>query len=279
VNPNGLVLSGNTLYGTAWAGGAYRNGAIFAVNTDGTGFTNLLTFTTNAGAPSGLVISGDTLYGTVYSHYSSSGPFGDLDVSCFFVFKVSTDGTGFTYLGRSCSSGSISGPRLILSGNTLYGKSFATWADCLSCPYYWYSGVFALHTDGTGSASLYSSSGGYASYLDPDDPELVLAGDTLYGTMPGGYLRPPIPGRIPGTLFSLSFRPQLTIMPSGQSVVVSWPTNYAGFDYTGYALQSTTNVASPVVWSTNLPAPIVVNGQNTVTNPISGPQQFYRLIR
>jgi hypothetical protein len=42
-------------------------------------------------------------------------------------------------------------------------------------------------------------------------------------------------------------------------------------------LQSTTNLVTPVVWNTNSPAPTVVNGQNTVTNPVSGTQSFYRL--
>ncbi len=79
-----------------------------------------------------------------------------------------------------------------------------------------------------------------------------------------------------GTLFSLSFTPQLAIIPSNANLILAWPTNYAGFDYTGFVLQSTTNLASPV-WVTNCPAPIVVNGQNTVTNPISGTQQFFRL--
>ena len=41
----GLILSGNTLYGTADAGGSSGNGTVFAVNTDGTGFTNLHSFT------------------------------------------------------------------------------------------------------------------------------------------------------------------------------------------------------------------------------------------
>ena len=67
-------------------------------------------------------------------------------------------------------------------------------------------------------------------------------------------------------------RPQLTIFPSGTKVVLTWPTNAAGF-----ILQSTTNLVSPTVWSTVSPAPVVVSGQNTVTNPISGTQQFYRL--
>src|SRR6266704_4107316 len=39
----GLILSGNTLYGTT-SGGGSGYGAVFAVNTDGTGFTNLHSF-------------------------------------------------------------------------------------------------------------------------------------------------------------------------------------------------------------------------------------------
>jgi len=71
---------------------------------------------------------------------------------------------------------------------------------------------------------------------------------------------------------------QLTIAPSGPNVLLKWPTNNAGYDYTGFTLQSTTNPVSPAVWSTNSPAPVVIAGQNTVTNPITGAQKFYRLI-
>jgi hypothetical protein len=53
---------------------------------------------------------------------------------------------------------------------------------------------------------------------------------------------------------------------------LTWPTNAAGF-----TLQSTTNLVSPAVWSTVSPGPVVVNGQNAVTNPVSGTQNFYRL--
>jgi len=47
----GLVLAGNTLFGTARAGGTHKDGTVFAVNTDGTGFTNLHTFIGSAFAP------------------------------------------------------------------------------------------------------------------------------------------------------------------------------------------------------------------------------------
>src|SRR6266446_10492681 len=45
----GLVVLGNTLYGTATYGGSSGNGTVFKVNTDGTGFTNLHSFTAGSG--------------------------------------------------------------------------------------------------------------------------------------------------------------------------------------------------------------------------------------
>src|ERR1035437_9136072 len=41
----GLILSGNTLYGTAYSGGSGNAGTVFALNANGTGFTNLHSFT------------------------------------------------------------------------------------------------------------------------------------------------------------------------------------------------------------------------------------------
>ena len=66
--------------------------------------------------------------------------------------------------------------------------------------------------------------------------------------------------------------PLLTIIHSGTNVILTWPTNVAGF-----TLQSATNLASPAVWTNVSPGPVVVNGRNAVTNPISGTQKFYRL--
>jgi len=47
---------------------------------------------------------------------------------------------------------------------------------------------------------------------------------------------------------------------------------------THYVLQSATDFTSTALWTTNLPAPVVIGGQNVVTNLISGPRRFYRLI-
>ena len=74
------------------------------------------------------------------------------------------------------------------------------------------------------------------------------------------------------TVFALNASPALLKMtPSAGNVVLTWPTNS-----TSLTLQSTTNLAS-ATWTTNSAAPVVVNGQNTVTNPVSGRQQFFRL--
>lgn len=56
------------------------------------------------------------------------------------------------------------------------------------------------------------------------------------------------------------------------SLILTWPTNSGEL-----VLQSTTNTGSQMIW-TNVPsASTVVNGQNTVTNSVSGAQQFFRL--
>jgi len=68
-----------------------------------------------------------------------------------------------------------------------------------------------------------------------------------------------------------SLAPALTIIHSGTNVLLEWPTNA-----TGYTLQFTGNLTSSV-WGTNLPAPVVLNTTNVVTNGISGTARFYRL--
>jgi uncharacterized repeat protein (TIGR03803 family) len=93
----GLVQSSDgTFYGTTFNGGTNGSGTVFALNTDGTGFTILHTFTrgglnqfhmyTNsdgANPQGGLVLSGNTLYGTA-ARGGSSG-FGT-------VFALNTNG-------------------------------------------------------------------------------------------------------------------------------------------------------------------------------------------
>jgi uncharacterized repeat protein (TIGR03803 family) len=130
-NPNaGLILSGNMLYGTANVGGSSSNGMMFAVNINGSGFTNLYNFTATSGSahtnsdgagPSGLVLLGNTLYGTASVGGSSGGGSG-----AGTVFSIHTDGSGFTVLHTFVGppgDGYEPRARLLLSGNTLYGTT------------------------------------------------------------------------------------------------------------------------------------------------------------
>ena len=64
----------------------------------------------------------------------------------------------------------------------------------------------------------------------------------------------------------------LNIQIVGTNAVLSWPTNVPGFN-----LAFSLNLGAGTVWNTNLPSPVVVNGQNVVTNPITNVRQFYRL--
>jgi uncharacterized repeat protein (TIGR03803 family) len=64
-----LILSGNTLYGTATIGGTGFAGTVFTLSTDGTGYTNLYNFTggDDGSEPYGsLILSENILYGTTF---------------------------------------------------------------------------------------------------------------------------------------------------------------------------------------------------------------------
>jgi uncharacterized repeat protein (TIGR03803 family) len=247
-----LILSGDTLYGTAKGGGVLDvdPGTVFAVNINGTNFRQLYGFGSLASGPkAGVILSGDTLYGTTFGT----------------VFAVNTMSGNLSVVHSfTGSDGSDLQAGLVLSGNTLYGT--ASQGGSFS-----YGTVFAVNTNGSGFTTLHSftacatNSSGVETNGDGAGPQagLILSGNTLYGTASAGGTS----GN--GTVFSLSFRPQLTITPSGTNVVLSWPTHVAGFDYTGYTLQ-----AAPALTDTftNLPA-----ATSPYTNPIAGPQQFFRL--
>jgi uncharacterized repeat protein (TIGR03803 family) len=181
-----LALQGSTLYGTGWSGGMHGVGTVFKINTDGTGFATLHSFSktknnsfghdsneTGAWIEAGLAVSGETLYGTA----AQGGPAGNGT-----VFKLKTDGSGFAVLHSFSTHGHSfpdntnedgEAPRdLILSGNTLYGVASERGKR------FWGT-IFKLNTDGSGFTVLYNMGGNDGSHPGGG---LVLAGKTLYGT-------------------------------------------------------------------------------------------------
>lgn len=172
--PSGsLVLSDHVLYGMTELGGVNNEGVIFKVNTDGSEFTKLMDFNrSNHGAaiPYGsLTLSGNVLYGL-----TSEGGLHNVGV----VFKLNTDGTGFTSLFDSfdgANSGSYPLGALTIDGNVLY----ATTSEGGSS-----SGegiVFKLNTDGSGFTKVVAFDDTVHKGKSPE-ASLTLLGNVLYGT-------------------------------------------------------------------------------------------------
>jgi uncharacterized repeat protein (TIGR03803 family) len=188
-----VVLSANVLFGTSFGGGASDGGMVFALNSDGSGFTNLHSFSTTftnsndvntnydgAYSCAGLAVSGGNLYGTT----ESGGVYGSGT-----VFALNANGAAFASLhnlSQSITNGyglktNSDGLRpvtgLILSGNTLYGTAsyggVAGWGT-----------LFAVNTDGTGFTTLYDFTNGDDGFAPAGS--LILSGGTLYGTASEG---------------------------------------------------------------------------------------------
>jgi uncharacterized repeat protein (TIGR03803 family) len=191
-----LIQSGSTLYGMSELGGTANAGTVYKVNTDGTGFTILHSFTGGAGDGSspigGLLQVGSTLYGM------ASG----VSNTATTIFKVNTDGTGFTVLHSFTGTDGFGVPlygSLIQSGSSLYGMT----------PFGGAAGgegtIFKINTDGslftvlhtfTGGPNDAGAGGGAYSVLD----SLLLSGSNLYSAGLGGGT----PGTNgPGTIFRI----------------------------------------------------------------------------
>lgn len=252
-----LALSGNALYGSTGHGGFSGSGTTFRMNVDGTGFTNL--FGSNGTVSRNFVLSGSTLFGS--------------------VFRFNADGTGFKVLytftptvysppDAYVNSDGQAPNGLILSGNTLYGTASDGGTKGGGT-------LFSINTEGTLFTNLHNFGASVPGFPDGRSPyaALVQSGDTLYGTTTSG-------GNSPGgngTVFSFSLAstnlpPQLSIMPFGTSVILTWPTNAIGF-----TLQSAQKLLFPVTWSNVSPGPVIVNGQNAVLISVLSQQEFFRL--
>ena len=134
------------------------------------------------------------------------------------------------------------------------------------------SATFTFVSTSSPSAITGSPSGESVAYVSGIDFSQGKAGDStaafsptlVSGTGPGSSNSPPVLA--------------VTVNPAGSStaepawIVLTWPATNAGF-----TLQSTTNLFAPTVWANVSLTPVVIHGQNTVTNIISGAQQFFRL--
>jgi uncharacterized repeat protein (TIGR03803 family) len=202
-----------------------------------------------------MVLSGNTLYGTtLLGGTTGSGT----------VFKINTDGGGFTtlYNFNGASDGAQPYAGLVFSGGTLYGVTYAGGSSGQGT-------LFRVNTDGTGFVTLHTFAGG-ADGANPRG-DLVLGGNVLYGTTSKGGTSNF------GTVFSfnldvVALPPSLSIFKSGNSVIVSWPSPSDGF-----VLQQNSNPAA-INWSA-FGGTINDNGsvKSVIISPPSG-NLFFRLM-
>lgn len=163
-NPVGsLILSNGTFYGMT-------SGRLFKMKVDGSDCSNLHSFGGFAGNASGphaaLTLSGPNLYGMTVEGGAGVG----------VVFRVSTDGAGYTAL-HYCNSRATNGSRpygsLTLAGGNLYGMAYLGGASNLGA-------LFRMNTDGSGYTNLHDFAGGAADGANPMG-DLTLSGTTFYG--------------------------------------------------------------------------------------------------
>ncbi len=166
-----LILKGSTLYGMTNEGGAYGEGTIFKINTNGTEFELLHSFAggpSDGGYPRGsLIVKGSTLYGLTHNGGTSDAG---------TIFKINTNGTGFALLHSFAgypSDGLAPNGSLILKGSTLYGLTHNGGTSDAGT-------IFKINTNGSGFALLHSFAG-YPSDGAYPDVSVILKGSTLYG--------------------------------------------------------------------------------------------------
>jgi uncharacterized repeat protein (TIGR03803 family) len=277
----GLVLSGNTLFGTASSGGAGGAGVVFSLNTDGGSFTTLHSFTpldpltatnTDGAFPSsGLALSNGVLYGTTLA-----GGTGGQGV----IFSIGADGTGFAVLHHFSATdpltetntdGASPCAALTLSSNVLYGTASAGGANASGT-------VFSVSANGAQFQTIYAFTAVKAPTGTNRDGAFPVAGvlplgNLLYGTTFSGG-----PGA-EGTVFSVA-------MPFPPAVISNIVLNLGG-SVTLYFLggPNSTNVvqAAPVLGPSASWQNISTNTADSggfwqFTDPTASqlPVQFYR---
>lgn len=173
-----LTLSGSTFYGMTYRGGSTGQGVVFRMNTDGSAFALLHSFTgspNDGNNPNGsLTPVGSRLYGmTPEGGANSAGT----------IFSINSDGSGYSVLHNftafNVNEGSEPYGSLTLVGSKLYGM---TKEGGLAG----YGTIFSINLDGSGYMLIHNfTNAGYA--YDDAHPlgSLTLVDSTLYGMTSG----------------------------------------------------------------------------------------------
>ncbi len=237
----GLTLSGGTLYGTTYLGGYFGYGTMFAVSTNGTGFSVLHTFIGgNDGAEivAGLKLSNNTLFGTSqYGGNSYRGTVFSLFLGLFVEYSINPTNGTVPLTVQFTSPAVDSNDNIITNWNWSFGDASSS---TLQNP----SHVFT-------SAGIFQ-------------PTLIATnnlGLTVFGHGPLVMVVDP-------AHFILS-APQIAVGKTNFTFQLSGPSG------SNYVLQVSTNLLN---WNPVSTSTIPVSGSINLTNAISGyNNRFYRV--
>lgn len=167
----GLTPDGTVLYGVTTFGGDNGDGAIFTINTDGSGFLNLHHFSGAADGTfpnSDLVLNSGVLYGTTGGGGANGGG---------TIFKVNVDGSTFMdgetlNVLKHFADPSISTAGLVTDGTYLYGTTTTGGANSAGA-------LFRIEKTGMNFTVLHNF-GGTDDGVESRG-RLLLEGGVLYG--------------------------------------------------------------------------------------------------
>ncbi len=166
-----LILLGSEFYGTASFGGINNKGCIFRIDSNGNGYTNLVSFTGVTGTAPGtyphgsltLSPSGSILYGVTQDGGANNDG---------VIFSVDTNGLNYKDLfDFSGTNGSEPAGSLLLANGVLYGTTTVGGAHSDGS-------LFSIDTNGNNFKDMFDFSGlnGKGPYGD-----VILWGSQLFG--------------------------------------------------------------------------------------------------
>ena len=179
-----LIVSSNILYGTAGQAGPRLMGVVFAMNTDGTDFTNLHVFNGNGDGNSafaGLTLWSNRLYGITEG--GGTNGYG-------MIFGMNLDGSGYANLHSftALTSGTNADGIQPLGTLTAYGTNL--FGSCSGGGAAGRGTVFRMGTDGSSFTNLHVFSavisGTNSDGAVPYAGGLTVNGNALFGGTRGG---------------------------------------------------------------------------------------------
>ena len=248
-NPVGtLVLNGATLYGVTTAGGTAGAGTVFKMNTNGSGFSIIHSFTNNPDGSSpmaGVIFVSNALYGTTEFGGNTNGG---------TIFRLGTNGANYSVLANfgplsGNTNGTFPESSLFFTGGNLYGTANVGGLSNNGT-------LFELSTNGSSLGVLKTFTGS----PDGDGPAgaVAVSGNTVYDfTYRGGSSGD-------GLALSLTLSaPTITQQPQSVSVANGQPASFTvAADGTGildYQWRFNTNTPVTGATSPTLSFPIASN--------------------